>query len=1579
MTVDFTGIYNENEFYTSHYLTALLEDDLKDTFKNWKTRESEEGIKPPYARLSPLASQYFQMRSRLNKARKPAEKLQLQYEFLQELLPVLGYDFRSETRELEDGSLLPLIGQVSTRNGAPELWLIPVIETDDEEGVLLQSQFDPCQLPSVPAGEKAPSLPGGADVEEIVTRQVFTLEEPPRWVIVCGSSQLMLIDRNKWNQKRSIRFDLGEILGRRENSTLQVTSALLHRDCICPADGLCLLDNLDENSHRHAYSVSEDLKYALRQSIELLGNEAIHYLRTHKIGIFDRDLAGQLSIECLRYMYRLLFLFFIEARPELEYAPMKSTVYRDGYSLESLRNLEMLQLTSEESRNGHYIHESLQMLFELVFNGFQPRHDARQLHLNPDEKQTDHDTFRMTALQSHLFDPQKLKLLGSVKFRNFVLQQVIEKMSLSAPGGGRGGRGRRGRISYAQLGINQLGAVYEALLSYRGFLAESDLYEVKPAGEARNELETAYFVKGEDLAAYSDEEKVFNTDGTLLCYPKGTFIYRMAGRDRENSASYYTPESLTNCLVHFALKELLQNRSADEILHLKVCEPAMGSAAFLNEAVNQLAEAYLQRKQKELGETIPADQYATEKQKVKTFLADNNVFGVDLNPVAVELAEVSLWLNAIHPGGFVPWFGMQLFCGNSLIGARRQTFAAENLRKGNKTGQLWLDMVPERIMPAASRPADQVYHFLTADKGMAAFNDKVIKGMRPTQLKLIDKWRKDFCAPYSEDEVEHLLQLSQAVDQLWARHTVELRGIRKRTSDSMQIYGQPTPDARHNTAMSTKDKIYQSEFLADDVRNSSPYRRLKLAMDYWCALWFWPIEKADLLPSRQEMLLELSLILQGDMFTGKTEKVEQLSLFPVTAPKEKFLDLIDKHGFVDINDLCDRTPRLDQVRVLAERYRFMHWELAFADIFADNGGFDLILGNPPWLKVEWNESGIMGDANPLFVLRKDSATKVAEIREETLQKLNLYEAYLAEFEGSTATQNFLNALQNYPVLKGVQTNLYKCFLPQAWMIANDKSVAGFLHPEGIYDDPKGGALRESVYQRLAYHFQFHNELKLFAEVHHVTKFSVNVYRRHLEVANFHHIANLFMPKTVFECFANDGFGPVPGIKDDDNAWSIAGHSSRIIRVDNDVLSLFANIFDEEGTPPMQARLPALHASELASVLRKFSQAPLRLNDINGSYFTTVMFDETYAQLDGTIRRETAFPNTDEQLILSGPHFYVANPFYKTPRNVCALNSHYDCIELIDLPDKYLPRTNYLPLRSNANFQNGVPKVGWVEEDNSTAKFVTDYFRLAVRKRLSQSGERTLIPVILPQKVGHILTVNAAVFKDNRNLLKAMLAASSMVFDFLVKSTGQADFTAGSFRMIPLVDDAFSILSGSARLLVLNCLTNHYSELWAECWRKEFTSDRWAKNDQRLNNEFFAKLTPQWQRNCALRSDYERRQALVEIDVLAAMALGLTLKELQTIYRIQFPVLRQNESDTWYDRNGRIVFTCSKGLIGVGFSRPEWNEIKDMQSGRVERKIVDDTMPGGPVERTIVYEAPFDRCDREADYATVWAEFERRRQ
>lgn len=109
----------------------------------------------------------------------------------------------------------------------------------------------------------------------------------------------------------------------------------------------------------------------------------------------------------------------------------------------------------------------------------------------------------------------------------------------------------------------------------------------------------------------------------------------------------------------------------------------------------------------------------------------------------------------------------------------------------------------------------------------------------------------------------------------------------------------------------------------------------------------------------------------------------------------------------------------------------------------------------------------------------------------------------------------------------------------------------------------------------------------------------------------------------------------------------------------------------------------------------------------------------------------------------------------------------------------------------------------------------------------------------------------------------------------------------------------------------------------------------------------------------------------------AKSLGLSLNQLKSIYHIQFPVLEKYEADTWYDANGRITFTNNRSLVGVGFDRKEFElNMKDAPAGKkFYRTIMDDTMPGGPVERTIEYVAPFDRCDREQDYETAWKFFE----
>lgn len=1547
--LDLTGIRSENEFFSDHYLTTIFEQDLQ----AWKTTAADRAEDRQEQNVRGLLREFHRLQAEFSRLREPEQRLELQREFCREFFAALGYTVQEVTYlNIDEGTELPLYFEVRHANGAPWLWIVEAFDAANEGTDLLDLPLHPAQLFSA---QEISQETGWIDYVGCI----FALEEAPRWLILAGHNQVILLDRTKWNAKRLLRFDLAEIYDRKEPTTFRVLTALLHKESLCPEEGDSWLDVWDENSHRHAFAVSEDLKYSLREAIELLGNEVIESMRASHARIYDRQLADTLTRECLRFMYRLLFLLYMESRKELGYIPINNKAYSSSYSIESLRALEMVPLTTEEARNGTYFHETLKILFKMVYEGF-PAVDGQS---SLEQHFTTPYSFTIAPLVSNLFNPDKTPLLNKAKLRNFVLQKIIRLLSLSREGQGR----RRGRISYAQLGINQLGAVYESLLSFRGFFAEEDLYEVKKAGDNPSDLDTAYFVTEEELDQYNENERVYEAGGQRLRkHPKGKFIYRMSGRDRQKSASYYTPEVLTKCLVKYALKELLADKTADEILELTVCEPAMGSAAFLNEAINQLAEAYLERKEKELGQTIPHQDRAKELQKIKMYIADRNVYGVDLNPVAVELAEVSLWLNTIYEGAYVPWFRTQFRCGNSLIGARRQVFAPELLSPPNRQAPSWLKEAPVRVKPGTSRQPKTVYHFLVPDGGMANYTDRVIKGLKPDEIKVIKDWQKEMKKSFSQEEVEMLQRLSDRVDELWQKHTEHLKRVQQRTTDPLSVFGREEQENGSPLPNRLKDRVFDEEVLSEGLHRSSPYRRLKLVMDYWCALWFWPITAADMLPSRSEWLMELSLILEGNIYDSGEE---QLTLFPDTIPQQLAMELFGRNG-VNLDRLCNENKRLQLVNELAERYRFLHWELEFADVFADRGGFDLVLGNPPWIKMEWEEGDVLGDVDPMLVVKKMSATEKARRRGEMFERNpNLVALYLSAYEEATGIKNFLNAYVNFPMLEGIQTNLFKCFLPQAWMILNEKGVSGFVHPEGVYDDARGGRLRREIYKRLRYHFGFYNELMLFSGIDHHNQYSINIYNNNNHgVIGFHSISNLFHPKTIDESFAHNSQGPLPGIKTDDGRWETKGHRERIVPVNKQTLGLFASLYDPEGTAPLAARLPGLHAASQVRLLQYIEEFSEKFRDKGLHIFSTQFWNETGSQKDGTIRRETRFPTITREMILSGPFINVANPFFKTPRKVCNLNSDYDPIDLTVIPDNYLPRTNYVPNCDEKEFVKRIPKIPW----NDTP--VTHYYRLAFRRRLSQSGSRTMLSAIIPPGVSHIHQVQSTAFSSFELLVNASAVTQSLIGDFYIKTTGRDDLYE-IWRNLPLLNSTPEL---TVRILALNCLTSHYVTLWQELWQEDFRRDYWTKIDQRLNNAFFANLSPQWQRNCSLRTDYARRQALVELDVLVAQAIGITLDELCTIYRLQFPVLYSYEQNTWYDQNGRIVFTTNRGLPGVGVDRQTWETIKDWPEGEYSITILDDTMPGGPVERTITYQAPFDRCDREEDYRIAWEEFERRR-
>lgn len=1529
---------------------------------------------------------------------------------------------------------------------------VPVLHAEGDVVVVecgWATDFDAALDPADAGALRDPvELPAGKQISssDDLIQFLIGIEDAPRYIVVLAGAVVILADRYAWGEGRYLAANLDVAFGRNDTSAggeLDTIAALFSAESLRPSDveGKTLASVVGL-SNKHAVAVSAELRVGLQRSVELIASEVLARLRENGVDPAEidepRTLAKTLARQSLRYLYRILFLLYAEARPELGVLPSDYPEYAEGYGMGRLGELVTHPLADEAAGAGFHLYESLDLLFRLVNNGYRARTVAGRAASGDDDQRSEDEGIRFEQLNSDLFRPDRTTLIGSVEYeddddrrvladtrlRNKCLHEVLRLLMLS-----KGRKGERGGfISYAQLGINQLGAVYEGLMSYTGFIAEQELYEVAKGGDP---ADGSWMVPADKADQFPDTVFVHRTNEETgvplrVRYPAGAFVYRLAGRDRQTSASYYTPESLTKITVELALQHRIEEAGevqARELLCWTICEPALGSGAFLNEAINQLAAEYLRRRQEELKERVPSAEYEDRLREVKAYIALHNSYGVDLNPIAVELAEVSMWLNVMHAGLQAPWFGLHLRWGNSLIGAARRHYTAEQVKAGNWAKATDTEPPVELPLRDGELPEGAVHQFLLPAVGWGAVAAKAAAlDFAPADTTRLREWRTSIRHKPTQAQVKRLQGLARRVELLWEQVVVRLKVSQREISRHIPVWGVDEADLPH-----PEEAVHRDKVLADLQAQGSPYWRLKKLMDTWCALWFWPVQHSALLdgsapdykvaernsasaaqpqakpeatattsrPLLQFALPGLGVAEQTTIFDDPVEvevrpaarrkkqngwsehtparrreaiplstmddwldfaesllgtadlTFEEGTLF--TEPKRLLSELDEREdalrNLMNMEEpyrIIHRYPWFGIIENIAEEHGFFHWELDFAHIFVgDAGGFDLQLGNPPWVRPRWKEDSVLAEFNPWFKLaEKPTATEQAERKSELLNDRAAADFVLSELTGNVGMVDTLGSPVLYPLVAGTQPDLYRAFMCRAWSHVGRSGTVGMIHPDTHFGGVKEGPLRAEAYRHLRVHGHFVNVTKwAFTDLSDRQEFGIHIYGARQEI-DFEHLSQLHDVSVLRESLTHDGTGELPGQKFN-GGWDTRPHKKRIVRVNEAKLAEWRELAGAASVAPVvetQLLYPITDAENGA--ISALSRARHRVGDQRPEISRG--YDEANGKKLGYIRWEIATPESWDEAVLQGPHFGISTPLAKQPDEDLRSNNDWTAWDLTAIAEDALPRTAYARACDRQRYEAAQDR--WVDHrrlddlrdspaavhaartelaarssgeptDDAVDGFLaevakrkyTDFVRLTWRAMIDPKGsERSLFTSVLPPGPAHVHTVHSLALNSSRDTVKAVGFWSSLPLDYLIRITGRQHLQVSEALRMPAPEQGHPLESALLlRALRLNCLTSAYGQLWGELvepgWRK---TEEWAMAWPRLAP--LADIGAEWTWHSPLRTDYARRAALVELDALVAVWLGIEADELVAIYKSRYPILSEREEQMYFDATGRRI-------------------------------------------------------------------------
>ncbi|MET0063029.1 MAG: N-6 DNA methylase [Candidatus Thiodiazotropha endolucinida] len=923
-----------------------------------------------------------------------------------------------------------------------------------------------------------------------LVQEFLNRSDAHQWAFLSNGLRLRVLRDNQALSRQSfLEFDLEAMFNGEVYSDFVLLWLVVHATRFAPREGdrpeTCWLELWAQEAEGQGTRALGELRLGVERALAILGEGFTSHPKN--TGLRDALRSGQVSptelhAQLLRLVYRLIFLFVAEDRT------------LEGQSLLHPLNDSVAACVARERYAAHYSMGRLREMAGKIKGG---RHgdlwQQFQLLVHALSGNAASDGIRiqlaLPALGSFLWDPLSTPDLNDAKLTNFDLLEALRHLSYA-----RQGKVLR-PVDYKNLGAEELGGVYESLLA------------LTPQ------------VSG---------------DGARFSFAE------FAGNERKTSGSYYTPDSLVQCLLDSALdpvvEEAINGKSPTEaeqtILELKVCDPAVGSGHFLVGAAHRLARHLARVRALAEGESEPSPLL---HQHALRDVIGRCLYGVDVNPMAAELCRVSLWLEALEPGKPLSFLDHHIRVGNSLLGTTLELIAGG---------------LPDDAFKPIEGDDRQV---CTALKR----RNKQERDGRQMDLNL---------TMVAEERAEYdtLASRSQGIDQV--------------QDDSLEAIGRKAEQFRRLVV-------------------SPEYRHQQRVADAWCAAFVWP-KIAD-------------------------------------APEAISTDTIRRLE-ADANALDDL--QRDELEQLANQYQFFHWQLVFPEVFA-KGGFDCVLGNPPWDSLRFNDAEFFSTTH-----REIAQAPTAAARKRLIAALEnddslSFRKYLAAVRFVAGANALVRSIALFPLCGIGRVNLFALFAEKGRTLISSTGLFGLILPSGIASDDSTKLFFQDVVKKksLVSLFDFENKGIYFPGVHSSYKFCLFTAGSGV---------NPTSDRASFVFFAHS----MDELSDPNRCFSLSADDLALLNPSTGTCPIFRSSRDAEITKAIYRRLPVLTRSGWNLVLKRlinqsddsdkfyWERTIEHLPLYEGKYFHH--YDHRWATFSGNQDREVT-PNErdDPEFRIQTRHWY----------------------------------------------------------------------------------------------------------------------------------------------------------------------------------------------------------------------------------------------------------------------------------------------------------------------------------------------------